>query len=327
MCLNHFFDPVDANFLPIAVITRTSRVMTDRVGRRVNRIKKMIKFFPHAFQCFRDENSCLDTILDFMSKLVSVKPADGCAWVTGASSGIGRAVALALAREGWRVIASARGSGGLASLACEAVGLKGSVHPYPLDVANAQQVADEFAAFTQAHGPVALAVLNAGIYLPVEISGALDPALFAQSMQVNYMGVVNCLAPLVPAQISHGRGHVVIVSSVTGYGGLPRVAAYGPTKAALINLAESLKFDLDRAGVGISVVCPGFVDTPATADNPFPMPFLISADMAAQRILQGLQEGRFEITFPRRFTYGLKLLNMLPYRLYFLLVKRITGWR
>ncbi len=262
-----------------------------------------------------------------MSKWVSVKPADGCAWVTGASSGIGKSVALALAREGWRVIASARGSDGLASLAREAVGLKGSVHPYPLDVANAQQAADGFAAFTQSHGPVALAVLNAGIYLPVEITGNLDAAPFAQSMQVNYMGVVNCLAPLVAEQILRGRGHVVISSSVTGYGGLPRAAAYGPTKAALINLAQCLKFDLDRAGVRISVVCPGFVDTPATESNPFPMPFLISAEDAAQRILAGVQQGRFEISFPRRFTYVLKFINMLPYRIYFFLIKSVTGWR
>lgn len=261
-----------------------------------------------------------------MSKWVPVKPAEGCAWVTGASSGIGRAIALALAHEGWRVIASARGSDGLESLVREAVGLKGSIHSYPLDVANAQQISDEFAAFNQAHGPVVLAVLNAGVYSPVEITGALDPAPFAQSMQVNYMGVVNCLAPLVPAQISHGRGHVVIISSVTGYGGLPRAAAYGPTKAALINLAQCLKFDLDRAGLHISVVCPGFVDTPATESNPFPMPFLISAEDAAQRILAGVQQGRFEISFPRRFTYVLKFINMLPYRIYFFLIKRVTGW-
>ena len=140
------------------------------------------------------------------------------------------------------------------------------------------------------------------------------------------MGVVNCLAPLVPELMARKMGHVVIVSSVTGYGGLPHAAAYGPTKAALINLAECLKFDLDRAGVQISVVCPGFVDTPATAANPFPMPFLMPSNLAAQRIIAGIQEGSFEITFPRRFTYILKFINMLPYRAYFFLVKRFTGW-
>ncbi len=261
-----------------------------------------------------------------MSKFAPVNAADGCAWVTGASSGIGRAVALALACDGWRVAVSARGQDGLTSLVQESAGLKGSIHPYPLDVAHQQEVADAYAAISRDLGPVALAVLNAGIYVPVEITGKLDPAPFAHSMQVNYMGVVHCLAPLLSQLMARRRGHVVIVSSVTGYGGLPRAAAYGPTKAALINLAESLKFDLDRTGVNISVVCPGFVDTPATANNPFPMPFLRPVDIAARRILAGIQGGDFEITFPRRFTYALKFLNMLPYQLYFRLVKRITGW-
>lgn len=261
-----------------------------------------------------------------MNKFEAVNPAHGCAWVTGASSGIGKAVALALAHDGWRVAVSARGAAGLSSLAHAATGLKGSIHPYSLDVANLQQAADGYAAISRDIGPVALAVLNAGIYLPVEITGTLDSSPFARSMQVNYMGVVQCLAPLLPDMMARRRGQVAIVSSVTGYGGLPRAAAYGPTKAALINLAESLKFDLDRAGVQISIVCPGFVDTPATAGNPFPMPFLMPADMAARHILEGLQRGAFEITFPRRFTYILKFLNMLPYRLYFMLVKRFTGW-
>ncbi len=261
-----------------------------------------------------------------MNKFEAVNAAHGCAWVTGASSGIGRAVALALARDGWRVAVSARGLDGLVSLVKEAAGLKGSIHPYSLDVANSQEVMDGYAAIRRDLGPVALAVLNAGIYLPVEITGKFDTAAFARSMQVNYMGVVQCLAPLLPELLARGLGHVVIMSSVTGYGGLPRAAAYGPTKAALINLAESLKFDLDRAGVRISLVCPGFVDTPATADNPFPMPFLMSADMAALRILAGIQNGAFEITFPRRFTYMLKFLRILPYRIYFFLVKRFTGW-
>lgn len=261
-----------------------------------------------------------------MDKFEAVNPADGCAWVTGASSGIGRAVALALAREGWRVVVSARGRDALETLANDAVGLRGSIHPCPLDVTNPQAVNDGYRAIVRDHGPIALAILNAGIYLPVEITEHLDPAPFAQSMQVNYIGVVHCLAPLLPDLIARRRGHAVIVSSVVGYGGLPRAAAYGPTKAALIILTECLKFDLDRAGVHISVVSPGFVDTPATANNPFPMPFLMSADAAAQRILAGIKAGSFEITFPRRFTYILKFLNILPYRLYFFLTKRLTGW-
>lgn len=261
-----------------------------------------------------------------MGKLVPVNSADGCAWVTGASSGIGRATALALAREGWAVAASARGREGLDSLVNEAAPLKGSIHSFPLDIAKPQDVAECYAAIRRQLGPMALAILNAGIYSPVEITGKLDIAPFAQSMQVNYMGVVHCLAPLLPDLIARRQGHVVIMSSVTGYGGLPRAAAYGPAKAALINLAECLKFDLDRAGVRISVVTPGFVDTPATANNPFPMPFLMPVEDAARRILAGIHSGAFEITFPRRFTYTLKVLGKLPYSLYFYLTRRITGW-
>ena len=261
-----------------------------------------------------------------MRKQLPVNPNDGCAWVTGAGSGIGRAVALALAGEGWRVAVSARTLESLKTLADEAAGLKGLIHPYLLDVAKAQQAVECFEAIENGLGPVALAILNAGIYLPVEDVGHLDPSAFARSMEVNYLGVVNCLAPLANRQTARRRGHLVIVSSVTGYGGLPRAAAYGPTKAALINLAACLKFDLDRAGVQISIVCPGFVATPATAGNPFPMPFLMQADIAAQRILAGIRQGAFEITFPRRFTWILKFLNALPYPAYFRLVKRLTGW-
>lgn len=261
-----------------------------------------------------------------MQKPIPVTPNEGCAWVTGAGSGIGRAVALALAREGWRVAISARHLDSLNEVGQAAAGSKGSIHPYALDVTDQEQVTRQFECIEGALGPVALAILNAGIYLPVEGVQNLVPSDFSNSMNVNYLGVVNCLAPLVPRQMKRGCGHVLLVSSVTGYGGLPLASAYGPTKAALINLAESLKFDLDRAGVQISIVCPGFVTTPATAVNPFPMPFLISADVAAWRILAGIRQGRFEITFPRRFTYLLKFLNMLPYPVYFRLVKRLTGW-
>lgn len=260
-----------------------------------------------------------------MGKLVPVKPADGCAWVTGASSGIGRAVAVALARDGWRVAVSARGRDGLVSLIQETAGLNGSVHPYPLDVTNPQDVAETYAAICRDLGPVALSILNAGIYLPVEIRGHVDPAPFAQSMQVNYMGVVHCLAPLLPDLIVRRRGHVVIVSSVTGYGGLPRAAAYGPTKAALINLAQTLWLDLSDRGIGVSVVNPGFVETPLTAQNDFRMPALLTPEQAADEILAGWAAGRFEIHFPKRFTLWVKALSHLGDASYFRAVRRATG--
>ena len=121
------------------------------------------------------------------------------------------------------------------------------------------------------------------------------------------------------------RGHIAIVSSVAGYRGLPTSAAYGATKAALINLAESLKNELDRAGVKLQLVNPGFIKTPLTDKNEFKMPFLMPVEKAVARMIAGLQTNRFEITFPRRFTWQLKLLRLLPYRLYFAFTQRRTG--
>ena len=126
------------------------------------------------------------------------------------------------------------------------------------------------------------------------------------------------------AMIARGRGRIAIVSSVAGYRGLPTAAYDGASKAALINLAEALKFDLDRHGVTLQLIDPGFVRTPLTAKNEFTMPFLIPAEEAAEQIAKGLRGSSFEITFPRRFTYLLKLLRCLPYRLYFPLMARAT---
>jgi NAD(P)-dependent dehydrogenase (short-subunit alcohol dehydrogenase family) len=132
--------------------------------------------------------------------------------------------------------------------------------------------------------------------------------------------------PLVDSMKRAGRGQIAIVSSVTAYGGLPTSAAYGATKAALTTMAESLKFDLDKMNITIQAVHPGFVDTPATRGNPFPMPALMDVEDAARRIVAGLGKPGFEITFPRRFTYMLKLLGLLPYPLYFRALNRFTGW-
>lgn len=252
----------------------------------------------------------------------SSRPADGVAWVTGASSGIGRALALHLAREGWTVHATARSAEALAALAAES---GGRIVAAPGDVTDPAAMA-ALVAGIEARAPIALAVLNAGIYLPVR-GEALDRDDFARTFAVNLDGTVNALLPLLDAMKPRRAGQVAIVSSVTGYGGLPTSAAYGASKAALINLAESLKFDLDRLGIRIQVVNPGFVETPATAQNAFPMPALMKVDEAAARIVRGLAGSGFEITFPRRFTYVLKALGLLPYRLYFPLVARITGWR
>lgn len=242
------------------------------------------------------------------------------AWITGGGGGIGRALAVSLAKDGWRVVVSGRRPEPLDETAAAAPG----IHAWPLDVTDVAAVRRAVPAIEAKHGPVALAVLNAGMFKPVKLD-TFKSETFAEHMQVNFLGVVNCMEALIPAMRAHKAGHLVLVASVAGYRGLPLASAYGPTKAALINLAESLKSMLARAGIRISVCNPGFVDTPMTESNAFPMPFLMRVDDAAEALKRGIYRGKFEIAFPTRFVLILKLLRSLPYSLYFPLMRRITG--
>jgi NAD(P)-dependent dehydrogenase (short-subunit alcohol dehydrogenase family) len=241
-------------------------------------------------------------------------------WITGASSGIGRALALAYAARGAAVIASARRADELDQLAAAA---PGRITAVPVDVTD-EAAMTRAAAAVEDGGPLDLAVFNAGTHQPVNVE-AFETAPFRRLMEINYIGTVNGIAAVLPRFIARRGGHIAVVSSVAGFRGLPQAAAYGPTKAALINLCEALKLDLDRHGVRISLINPGFIRTPLTDRNPFPMPFLMEAEEAAQRIVRGIERDAFEITFPRRFTYMLKVVQMLPYWLYFRLVRRTTG--
>ena len=254
-----------------------------------------------------------------------VEPDQGIVWITGASSGIGRALALMLARQGFRVAVTARSLDALLELQNESRGASGSIIVLDGDVTHAADMERVVNSIEYDHGGLSMAILNAGVFIPVR-GGELKVEDFDKTFAVNLSGVVNCLVPAVNVMKGRRRGRIVMVSSVTGYGGLPTSAAYGATKAALINMAESLKFDLDPLGVDLQIVNPGFVETPATAQNAFEMPALVSAETAAKRIVDGIGAGGFEITFPRRFTYVLKLLRFLPYGLYFPLVRKATKW-
>jgi NAD(P)-dependent dehydrogenase (short-subunit alcohol dehydrogenase family) len=245
----------------------------------------------------------------------------GLAWITGGGTGIGRALALSLAADGWQVVVSGRRAEPLAETAAAG---GGRVHAWPLDVADLPAVRAAVPAIEARHGPIALAVLNAGMFKSVKLD-AFKAETFAEHMQVNYQGVVNCMDPLIPLMRGRRQGHLVLVASVAGYRGLPLASAYGPTKAALINLAESLKYMLERAGVRISVCNPGFVDTPMTEDNKFPMPFLMGVEDAAQALKRGIYKGKFEIAFPTGFVLLLKFFRCLPYAIYFPLIKKFTG--
>lgn len=248
---------------------------------------------------------------------------EGVALITGASSGIGRALAVELAGRGRAVVATARRLDLLQSLSAEAEALPGVIRAAAADVTDAAAMRALFPAVEAAHGPIGLVVANAGIYLPVSVDRP-DPDAYARTIAVNLQGTVNTVLPAIEAMRARGAGRLAIVSSVAGYSGLPTSAAYGATKAALINLAESLKFDLDPIGIRVQLVSPGFVETEATDRNAFPMPFIVPAATAARRIADGLERDAFEITFPRRFTWWLKFGRMLPYGVYFPLVRRLT---
>ena len=253
-----------------------------------------------------------------------MRPADGAAWITGASGGIGRAVALRLAAEGWTVHATARRPEALDALAEEAraAGHPGRILPLPADVTDPVAMREAVATI-EADGGLALVLLNAGIYLPMRAMD-FDAGKARKTFDVNLGGVVNGLDPVLKAMIARGRGHVAVTASVAGYGGLPGAAAYSATKAGLIAVCEALAMDLMDLGVRISVVNPGFVETEATAVNEFEMPFLMTPDEAARRIVEGLGRPGFEIAFPRRFAIFLRALNRLPNQLYFRAWRRLT---
>jgi NAD(P)-dependent dehydrogenase (short-subunit alcohol dehydrogenase family) len=244
----------------------------------------------------------------------------GPIWITGAGRGIGRALALRLAREGLTVIASARTGEDLDALVRDAESLPGRILPEPLDVTDRAACAEALARIEAAEGLPEIVVLNAGSHQPMP-AARFDAAVFDRLFALNVGGVVNTLAAVVPRFVERRRGRIAVVASVAGYVGLPTAAAYSGTKAGLIALCESMRPELAQFGVTVQVISPGFVKTPLTDRNEFPMPFLMEADAAADRIAKGLESGRFEITFPRRLSWLLKVLRVLPHPLKFMLTK------
>ncbi len=243
------------------------------------------------------------------------RPGDGVAWVTGASGGIGRGVALELARRGFEVHATARRADELDALAAEAAGFAGRIVAAPGDVTDRPGMA-QLVARMEAARPIALAFLNAGGSF-ADAADDFGGEGFQRTFALNVQGVANGAGPLLNAMQARGRGQIAIVGSVAGYGGLPNAGAYAPSKAAIISMAVGLKFRGDPANVTVQVVNPGYVRTALTASNRFPMPFLMDCDAACRRICDGLERGGFEIRFPRRLAFILRALNLLPYPLYF----------
>lgn len=246
---------------------------------------------------------------------------DGVAWVTGASSGVGRAVALELARQGYIVAATSNVPAELDRLVAAAS--PGRILAFAGDVTDAGEMGRVVSRIEAEVGAIALAFLNAGGQF-LEVAGGFDAALLRRTVELNLLGVGNCLAPLLGVMRERGRGQIVLNGSSAGYGGLPEAIAYGASKAGVIHLAQSLRLAWARRGIRVQLVTLGFVRTPLTDMNRFPMAFMVSAEYAAARICAGFARGGFEIVVPRRLVWLLKAINLLPYRLYFWLVGAIT---
>ncbi|MFZ9107350.1 MAG: SDR family NAD(P)-dependent oxidoreductase [Burkholderiaceae bacterium] len=241
-------------------------------------------------------------------------------WLIGASSGIGQACATALAEAGARVVVSARSREPL-QLWCQN-------HPGSLAVAfDVTDVQATQAAVQQvlAHTPTLDMVVYCSGHYQAQRATALDPDEIQRHMDINYLGAARVLHGVLPHMLKQAHGHISLISSVAAWRGLPRALAYGPSKAALSHMGEVLYQDLRPLGLGVSVVHPGFVQTPLTANNAFHMPGLMQPEQAARRMLQGWAQGRFCIHFPKRLSWVLLLLRLLPVRLALALIRRTTG--
>jgi NAD(P)-dependent dehydrogenase (short-subunit alcohol dehydrogenase family) len=240
-------------------------------------------------------------------------------WLIGASSGIGLATAKALHAAGARVVVSARKAELLQAFVDTHPGAQAVV----LDVSDATAMA-QAANYVQAHQSLDVVMYCAGHYQAMRATEYSLPDML-RHLDVNYSGALRMLDAVLPTLVAQGTGHLSFISSVAGFRGLPQSLAYGPTKAALINLVETLYYDLSPHGVGVSLINPGFVETPLVAGNDFAMPALITPERAATEILKGWRKGEFHIHFPKRFTRVLLLMRLLPYRWYFALLRRSTG--
>ena len=239
-------------------------------------------------------------------------------WITGASSGIGKALAIKFAEKGWTVAASARRE----SLLQELIKINQSIYSFPLDVTeieNCKLVANKI---IEKFGGIDICVFGTGMHDP-KSEKRFNLNKIREIMEVNYFGTMNSINSIYEYFSEKKNGQISIISSVAGYRGLPAAGAYCASKAALTSYAESLNFDMQMKNVKVSLISPGFIKTPMTDQNDFPMPMIKSPEFAANEIFKGLTEKKsFEIHFPKAFTYFLKFLQILPSSIYFKLVSK-----
>lgn len=247
-------------------------------------------------------------------------------WVTGASSGIGEALVAALAARGARVAISARRAERLDAIASAHRARGADVRAYPLDVTDRAATARVVASIERDMGPIELAVFNAGGHIHAT-RAPFDADQQIANFELNVFSVVYGLDAVLPSMLARRRGRIACVASLAGSRAVPGVSAYGASKAAVIHMLDSLRFDLEPYGIGVTVVNPGFVKTPLTDRNRFPMPFLMPADRAAAIIVRGLERDRREIHFPKPFSWTVKLLGVLPFPLYARLIRLAAAGR
>ena len=239
-------------------------------------------------------------------------------WITGASSGIGKAVAEKFAKEGWQVAVSARRKEILDQMAKDP-----NISSFPLDVVDEENCKITFQKIISEFTEIDLCIFCSGTYDPKK-EKEIDIKQSKFIMDVNYFGVLNCVKSVEKYFKDKKNGHISIVSSIAGYRGLPNSSGYGPSKAALNNFAESIYFDFKKYNIRVSVISPGFIKTPLTDKNDFPMPFLRSVEFAAKKIYDGLTKSNsFEIHFPKQLTLILKFLRILPYKIYLFLIYKL----
>ena len=242
------------------------------------------------------------------------------AWVTGASKGLGKSITQELLKDGWSVAITSRNLIELEAVAEEFANFGGEVRAYPLDIADNEEVKRTVNIIERDLGQINLAILNAGTYIRFG-ADEFSIDLFNKQININLLGTVNCIVAVLNNFKVRKSGHIAVVSSLSAYRGLPYASAYGASKAALSNICESLKPELDNLSIGLSLVHPGFVRTPLTSKNDFHMPFIIDSEVAAKEIVKGIYSKKFEISFPFRFVIIMKLLRILPYWLYFKITK------
>ena len=239
-------------------------------------------------------------------------------WITGGSSGIGKALAYKFANEGWQVALSARRE----ELLNEISRSNNNIHSFPLDVLNVEKCKEVFNKIISKFKNIDIAVFSTGIHDP-NSERKLNLESIRKIMETNFFGTINSVNSVYNYFKDKKSGHISIVSSVAGYRGLPMAGAYCASKSALISYAESLYFEMKRFNVRVSVVNPGFIKTPMTDQNPFPMPMIVSAEFAAEEMFKGLTKSNsFEIHFPKKFTFIMKILKIMPNWLYLKLIKK-----